>query len=389
MGIMKKIIIFAILFASVCILLCIWGRKTDENDDTTNSIKVEVSSLVHRNFQARLRVQGVLQATERASIAARVPGIIYSLKVDDGVRVTKGQTLFQIDKENLENQLLLARKDLEVATDMRKTVQADLEIARTKHEKALLDFKRAERLYNTQAISKTNFESAEVEFKNAASYVNKAIAVLDYTETQIQQKQAALDIAKKNLADSIITAPFSGTVTSKLKEEKEFVAVGTPVLKLENPNQLELSSFLSAVYYEKLKIGTPIEIFLNGKLIAKAKLDYKACFVDPLSRTFEIRAKLPEGTAATTGTLCDIDLIIEDRDGYGLPQNAIMFKKGGKYDAFIVEQGKAKEIPVSPGITTDGYTEILNSDQLQDKSFIVTGQYFVNDGTPIEIVKSK
>jgi hypothetical protein len=143
------------------------------------------------------------------------------------------------------------------------------------------------------------------------------------------------------------------------------------------------------VYYNKLQPGVLCEILFNGKLISKAKLNYKACSVDPLSRTFEIRAQLPAGAKVTSGTLCDIDLILVDRSGYGLPQNAVMFRKGGKYIAYIAEAGKANEVPIYPGFTTKGYTEILNSDQLKNKIFIVTGQYFVNDGSQIEIEKAK
>jgi multidrug efflux pump subunit AcrA (membrane-fusion protein) len=385
---MTKIIMLLVLFATICVSFCGCGKAKDTNE-SSNRIKVKVSPLVYRKFQNRLRVQGMLQATEKATIAARVSGIIDSLKVDDAVRVKKGQVLFQIDKENLENKFLMAQKALKVAIDMRKTVLADLSIARTKREKALLDFKRAKKLFISQAISEDRFESASVALKNATSSVNKAIAVLNYTETKIQQQEVALKMAKKNLADSIITAPFSGIVTLTLKEEKEFVTAGTPILKLENQKRLELSSFLSAVYYEKLKLKTPFEIFLNGKLIAKANLDYKACSVDPLSRTFEIRAQLPPGTKVTSGTLCDIDLILADRHAYGLPQNAVMFRKGGKYIGFIIEGGKAKEISVCPGLSTDAYTEILNSDQFKNRRFIVAGQYFVNDGNPIEIIESK
>jgi RND family efflux transporter MFP subunit len=384
----KNILVPVILSLGLCVLFC-GCAKTDKNNESSNSVKVKVSPLVHRRFQHRLRVQGMLQSTEKATIAARVSGIIDSLQVDDAVRVKKGQVLFQIDKENLENQVLLSQKALKVAIDMRKTVQADLAIARTNREKALLDFKRAKKLFKSQAISEDRFESASVSLKNTISSVNKAIAVLNYTETQIQQQEVMLKIAKKNLADSIITAPFSGVVTLTLKEEKEFVVAGTPILKLENQNQLELSSFLSAVYYNKLQPGVLCEILFNGKLISKAKLNYKACSVDPLSRTFEIRAQLPAGAKVTSGTLCDIDLILVDRSGYGLPQNAVMFRKGGKYIAYIAEAGKANEVPIYPGFTTKGYTEILNSDQLKNKIFIVTGQYFVNDGSQIEIEKAK
>ena len=66
-----------------------------------------------------------------------------------------------------------------------------------------------------------------------------------------------------------------------------------------------------------------------------------------------------------------------------------ILKKGGKSAVFAAQDGKAREIEVETGIASDGFIEILNPEAIEGKDIIVSGQYFVNDGSAVTVTNAK
>ena len=102
-----------------------------------------------------------------------------------------------------------------------------------------------------------------------------------------------------------------------------------------------------------------------------------------------MRSYLPEGTPLIDGMLVDVDITLAERDGLGVPRDAVILKKGGHSALFVVEDDTAVEIEVETGIVTDGFVEIMNPDAIKGKNVVVSGQYFVDDGSPVSIATLK
>ena len=71
-----------------------------------------------------------------------------------------------------------------------------------------------------------------------------------------------------------------------------------------------------------------------------------------------------------------------------MPRDAVILKKGGRSAVFAVQDGKAQEIEVTTGITSDGFTEILNPEAVAGRELVVSGQYFVNDGSAVKVANA-
>ncbi len=357
-------------------------------EEQSNPVKVRLMQPEKRLFTRQIRIQGNIQPSNHALLSAKVSGTIESLNVEEGVRVKQGDVLFQIDKENLQNLLKEAEDAYRVLSIRHKTTESDVEIAKTNLEKAGLDYQRDKELFSINAVSANSYEQKEVSLKNNQQNLQKANISHEYSKVLVEQAATLVKIAQKNLNDSVAVAPYNGVITSRLKREGEFVGAGTPILKIESEDNLELTARLSAIYYSSINEKTQIEIFFKNKMLCKTSLSYISPNVDPVTRTFEIKAKLPQETQVTSGLLCDINIILAQRDGIGVPQNSLIARTGGKNVVFTVDQNKqAKEIPVQPGFSTDGYVEILNPDVLSGYEVVVLGQYFLNDGNAVEIIK--
>ena len=374
------------------ILIAIYSGCSDDSEKTAATqyapIQVEVGKLKKLTFNKSILVQGNIQALDDAIISAKVAGTIDKLNVSRGDRVKKNEVLFQTDRKNLENQLRIAEQSLQVAKENCKTVEQDIKIAETNLRKAELDFERYKKLVKSRVISMTTFEDGEAAVQRTKAILQKEKTVLDYSQVKVEQAKTNLEIAGKNLADSIVTAPFNGVITDKFQEPGEYVAAGAKVLMLENIDQLEITARISSVYYDLIKIGTKVHVLLDGRELAEVAVSYISPTIDHLSRTFEIKANLPTDLNLICGSLCDMQIILAERQGEGIESNAIIARSGGRNSIFIVRDGKVEEVYVDIGFTTDGYTEILDSHKLKNAEIVISGQYFINNNDSV-IVKNQ
>ena len=163
---------------------------------------------------------------------------------------------------------------------------------------------------------------------------------------------------------------------------------GMQVLEIENTNELEIVCRLSAVYYEALSGSTELNIEYAGKTLAKVPITYKAPNIDPLTRTFEIKASVPAENGIISGLLCDVNIVLEQHEGIGVSNKALIARKNGEYVVYLSVGGQAVEQKVKVGLSNDGITEIVDNNALKDRNIITKGNFYLNDGAPIvEVVE--
>ncbi len=387
---MKKTSSFLFLAAGLlCLAACSKsGQNNDAQAGTVYKVKVQTAQAQPRHFRKQIRVQGTIQAYIFTNVAARAIGNM-ELKVDDGDAIKEGQTLFLIDQDNLKNRVAMAEQALKVVEESHRSAQLDIGIAETQLEKAQKDFERNRMLHEQHSVSDNTFETFEVALDKAKKTYEKAEAALRNAAAKVDLVALELEIAKKDLSDATEKAPYDGVVAAKFHENGEFVSKGVSVIRINDPKKLRAACLISAVYFDAVKPGvTPITVSFHDRKI-KAKADWCSPVIDPLSRTFTMRSYLPDGSPLLDGMLVDVDITLAERDGTGVPRDAVILKKGGKSAVFAVQDGRAQEIEVETGITSDGFTEILNPGAVAGKDLIVSGQYFVNDGSEVNVTNSK
>lgn len=380
---MKKFLF--LLLAGVLTISCVTGcRKKEAKVRKERIIRVGVMKPVHKVFQHRIPVQGTVGPVRYATLSSKTSGSLDILEASEGKKMKKNALLFQVDKSNLENQVTVAQRQFDVCRSEVETAKIALDLAKIRKRKAELDFKRANTLHKTKAISQENYESAEVDLKGAIAEVESSSAQLKIAIAKREQQENNLKIAKKNLSDSEVRAPFDGTITLCDFEPNEYVSQGTAILKIEDQSLLEVECFISSVYYNMIVPGkTRADFKLDGKKAGSAVVTYRSPSVDPLSRTFKIKILLPKNTPLVSGLLCDVDLMLQERKGYGVPADAIMSRGQGREVIFLLDNGKAKILEVKKGIVEPFYAEIMDGSKLKDASVIVSGHTFVNNGDKV------
>lgn len=318
-------------------------------------------------------VQGTLRTKYSAIVAARVPGTIDAVLVEEGVAVTNGTPLFQVDRRNIENAFRAAQDDLAIAKA--KLGEADAAL-----EKAALDDARMVKLVADRAVTKDTAEKAALQHKIASASVASAQALVTKAESGVA-------IAAKNLSDSLIVAPFDGIVTRKLKDAGDYVGLGASVFMMENPSIYEVSFAMNADSYDLVTEGkTQVRLAspdsLKGKLFT---VTYKAPSVHPVTRTFEIRATVPKAADLATGMIIDGEVVFGSRQTLAVPSDALALRDG-QWTVFAVKDGKAEAVHVGKGAEWKGMVEVLDTPAgFSDLQIISEGMLLLNPGDRVRL----
>ncbi len=147
-------------------------------------------------------------------IRPQVSGFITRVHVDEGQRVSKGQTLFTLDQVQFKAAVDQAQAAVNQTNAAIAQAQAALNVAETAVATAQLTANNKKTLYEKNIISKYEWDLAENSLAQAKANLNQAKAGISQAKAAHEQAKASLVSAKKNLSYTVVTAPSNGVVGS-------------------------------------------------------------------------------------------------------------------------------------------------------------------------------
>ncbi|HOK41332.1 MAG TPA: efflux RND transporter periplasmic adaptor subunit [bacterium] len=385
----KKIYLIKILLIISIFGLASCVKKNVENKKEEERINVKLYEVKEEKIAQTISLQGNLLSKENAIIAAKVDGIIEKLYIDEGMFVIKDKTkLFKIESENLENNNKIQKYNLEMAKYKLEETKANYDKVKAENEKVIIDYNRYKRLYEKNIITGEAFEQQEARYKQSNAMLKYAETLVRVSEEAIRQAEAAYEISSKKLADAEIYAPINGYISKKFQKEGETVRFGSPIFQIDNISKLEVSAFLPAEYYSKINIGkTKIDIEVNEVKINDLVVFYKSPIINPVLRTFEIKALVQNNAEQLApGEIVEIKVYLTD-EYYSVvvPKSSIKFEENKKY-VYIVNNDKVERIEIKTGIEENGMIEIL-SGLKKGQKIINEGLAFVREGQLVRVIE--
>jgi RND family efflux transporter MFP subunit len=191
--------------------------------------KVELSALE----QIRT-LSGVVASVETADLSFEVHGKVQEVKVNLGSEVKKGHILASLNKRSFNLAL--------------QSSQAEVEQAKASMVEAKNKYFRYEKLINQNLISQSEFDNAKALYQSSKSAVDVTLA--------------KLDIARKDLQDSVLLAPYDGIITKRLLEPSQQIASGVLVFEIEGNHGLEVQVMVPETLIQKLKQDSFIKVMI-------------------------------------------------------------------------------------------------------------------------------
>lgn len=205
-----------------------------------------------------LDASGYIVARRRATVSSKVTGKVMKVMLEEGQRVEAGEIIALLDDSNWKAALAQSRAQLEQA-------QANVASAQTAFDDAKPIFERSEKQMTAAVISAQSFDESHAQF-------NVAHNNLLISERGLEAARAGVEVAQRNLDDTVIRAPFAGIVTEKAAQPGEMVSpisagggfTRTGIGTIVDMDSLEVEVDVSENFINRVRPQQPVTIKLNA-----------------------------------------------------------------------------------------------------------------------------
>jgi HlyD family secretion protein len=332
-----------------------------------------------------LNATGYVVAQRKAAIASKATGRLEWLGVAEGSRVKAGEIIARIDNRDVVAQEASAQAGVRAA-------RATLDQAEAELRDAAMQQKRNEDLLARGFVSPATVDTAKLRTDRAAAGVASARAAIAVAVANARNAQIAVDF-------TLIRAPFDGVILSKSANVGDLVtpfssAVDSKgaVVAMADMSTLEVEADVSESSLSKIAVGQPCEVTLDalpddrfrGRISrivptvdrAKATVMTKVRFerIDP--------RVLPEMSAKVS--FLSREVTPDEEKPLTAVNSAALASRAGRPVVFVVRDGAAIEVPVTPGTRVGDLTAIAGAARTGDKAVLKPAPDLAS-GAPVTI----
>lgn len=392
-------------------------------------VPVTVQPVDSRQVERTVEVVGTLRGWEQVTVGAKRGGRVTKVFHDMGDHVRPGEPLIEL--ESVDAKLTLYQTQsryyaeltkLGITDDQAKTALKRFGIteelllgeaatkmidqapaivqASTAVEKAANNVKRVRSLYQRGAGALEELQNFENDFKAAEAAKDNAIATARNVIANAVAAKVAIDAAEQTIKDLIVLAPdplmlpeatdrskLTYGITKRVVSEGQILRDGDPVMDLVIEEPLRLWTNVPERYSAEVRLGQPVRVTVAsfpGKAF-QGKVVRINPSVDPVSRTFQVEAQVPNlDGSLRPGGFAKASIQTDQRSEAKVVPVESVVKFAGVTKVFVVDGKVAKAVNVSTGLEGPGWVEILGEIE-SGAQVVTTGQTQLAEGTPVLI----
>lgn len=332
---------------------------------------VKTSQVAKRTIPLTASAIGMVASSATVILVAQTEGLIQAIHFKPGQFVQKGQVLLNIDDHLQKAQL--AQKQAELA-EAKSVLQRNIALAQQ----------------DPDAVTQ---------------------ATLEQLRSLVLSAEAQVTYQKQQLANTIIRAPFSGTISAFLPSlsntviagepsffytqltEGAYVTVGTALATLVNPQIAYVEYALPEAQAALAKLGQSVIVSgfdaQDNSKSYRGQVIYIAPSVTYQKHTVMLRATIAVSAdkALLPGTFLYVtQVLLPDRKVIAIPGLAVSADMTG-YGVDLIKRNQVVWQPITLGERKGDWVEVTKGLQVGD-SIIVAGQEKVHPGSLVKVVSA-
>ena len=307
-------------------------------------LAIAVVEIEPAEIERHYRTSGTLRALRSADLVALQPGVVLELRAEEGDRVRAGQTLVRLDGRGFK---LQAARDVLTA------------------ENATRELQRLEQL--SEHLSREE---------------------LDKQRFAMQSALASAQVSRHQASQTIVVAPFSGTITRRAIDVGNLATASTPLFSLADLSVLDLDLHVPEREAATVQAGAPATLELQDGARFAARVERRSPVVDPLTGTvkFTVRAsEYPVG--AVPGAFVRAELLIDRRVAAPSLPRAAIFELEGASHVYVVEDGRAHRRRVELGLVGESRAELRGGVEAGAKIVADAGAG-ITESMPVKVLQA-
>ena len=335
--------------------------------------------------RAALRVtveeEGQTRVKDRFVISAPVAGYLRRITLEVGDAVTQGQPLAIMEplrpevldprsRARAEAQVAAAKAAIKRAEQLESAASAEARFARS-------DYSRKQQLQEKSLVSRDALEQAAARSREAAAGLRSAGFAVEVARHELEAAETALQFSIANngiAADETVAikAPINSRVLRIHHKSEGVLATGEPLLEIGDPAGLEIAVDVLSADAVRIETGTHVELLRWG---GPQTLQAVVRTVEPTGFTHisalgveeqrvwviaDLVSPRSEWEQLGDGYRVEAHFILWQADDVLQIPTSALFRQDGQWEVFIIENDKARQVPVTTGQTNGLVTEILS-----------------------------
>lgn len=290
---------------------------------------VDVATVALQTLSRSLPLSGSMSPIVQATLKSKVGGEVELMPLREGQDVREGEVLARIDTRNLQ-----AQYDRQLAAVER--ARADLDLATLNRDKNRT-------LLEKHYISQNTYEATESAHAGMVANVKLA--------------EADARLAKINLEDAVVRAPFAGTIAKRHVQPGEKVSLDSTIVTLVDLRQMVLEAAVPAADIPAVAIGQPVRFKVGG--FGAREFVGEVQRINPItadgSRAITIYIAVPNPNNALKGGMFAQGALTLDKSEpvLAVPQRAVHEEAGAAY-VYTLRDEKVVRTTVRVGATAPG-----------------------------------
>lgn len=326
------------------------GTRTSP-EPSAGGAQVQVRKPQRRDIAQTLTLPANISPWYQATLYGKVSGYLKWIGFDKGDSVKKGQLLAVLDAPEIEDQYQQAEADYSI--------------------KKLT----AERLFGVWR------EKPDVIAKQD---VDVALAAADAAKHLMDNRRTLLEYTK-------VYAPFNGVITARFADPGALIQAATgsatqavPLFTIMDMDTVRIyvSVPQEAAHLAKPGVAAALTVRERPGEDFQASITRTTEALDPATRTLLVEIDVPnKDRKLQPGTFVNVTLYLQQHpNALAIPPAALVPSKNGKEKSvFIIDQGKAKLVPIKTGIDDGVWVEVVDG-LTGDEDVVVVGKGGLGDG---------
>ena len=313
-----------VLFLAAC-----GGKKPAPEATEAPPVNIAADNIAIADTQLVERgpsLSGSLTAERSAQLRAQVSGTV-AVYVEEGSVVSSGQLVAMIDTIALGDAARSARSQLlsaQLASDVAKR-----------------NYERSQTLHAAGAIADRDLETAH----------NQSVA----SDAMLADAKSRVTGADRQLANAKVHSPFAGVVSERPASSGDVVQMGSPLMTVVDPSQLQLEASVPSDQLSQIKSGAKVEFAVSG-ISGKSFTGRVARInpsVDPTTRQVKLYVSVPNpGHTLVAGAFAEGRVAVTSMRALTVPLSAID-SKAAIVSVKRLRNGLIESIPVTLGVRDD------------------------------------
>ncbi|MCK9155935.1 MAG: HlyD family efflux transporter periplasmic adaptor subunit [Paludibacteraceae bacterium] len=209
---------------------------------------------------------GYFEATE-VTVSAESNGRILDLHIQEGDTVKAGEKIGAIDSMQLYLTKLQLQKNVKSVSANKPDVETQIAYLQEQLNKQLTEKTRIENMLKDNAATQKMLDDVNSHIKVLETQIAAQKSTLQKSNNSIDAQSSSIEMQIAQVQDKLskcsVTSPINGTILNKYAEAGEFAAIGKPLFKVANINDMTLRAYVTSGQLMDLKIGQEVEVTAN------------------------------------------------------------------------------------------------------------------------------